>query len=96
MATEKEIKVLKKMYELSMEKGSPYNSIHYLQLINTIFSEDIIKRYRFLKVQRMACAYLGKMARKDLIRPEYNHANAYSCFVGYCLRNSGIEIIKKC
>jgi hypothetical protein len=96
MATEKEIKVLKKIYKLSMaDKGSPYKSIHYLRLIDTIFSEEIIKRYRFLKVQRMACTYLGRMARKDLIQAEYNRVDNYAYFEGYYISNEGIKIIRK-
>ncbi len=94
MATEKEIKVLRKIYDLSMaDKGSPSKSIHYLRLIDTIFSEEIIKRYRFLKVQRMACTYLGRMARKDLIQAHYNCVGSYSYFEGYYISNVGIKII---
>lgn len=96
MATEKEIKVLNKIYDLSMaDKGSPYIPIHYLLLIDTIFSEEIIKRYRFLKVQRMACTYLGRMARKDLIHAAYNTVGNYAYFEGYYISNIGIEIIRK-
>lgn len=95
MATEKEIKVLRKIYDLSMEdKGSPYKPIHYLSLIETIFSEEIIKRYRPIKVQRMACAYLGRMARKDYIQASYNCVGNYSYFEGYYLRQKGIDILK--
>ena len=95
MATEKEIKILKKIYELSMaDKGSPYKPIHYLRLINTIFSEEIINRYRPLKVQRMACTYLGRMARKDLISAAYGAVKNYAYFEGYYLRGKGLNLIK--
>lgn len=96
MATEKEIKVLKKIYDLSIEiNGSFYNNIHYLKLIDAIFSEEIIKQYRFLKVQRMACTYLGRMGQKDLIHAAYTSNDNHSFFEGYYLRTKGIEILKQ-
>ena len=95
MATEKEIKVLLKIRELSLlKKGSLYNPIHYISLIDTIFSEDIIKTYRLHKIYKMACGYLGKMARKDYIQAAYNSVGSYAYFEGYYLTKKGVEIIK--
>lgn len=94
MATEKEIKVLKKIYDLSVvNNGSTYNSIHYSKLVDSIFSEEIIKRYNSLKLQKMTCTYLGKMARKDLIQAEYKTVGNYVYFEGYYLRENGIKIL---
>lgn len=96
MVTEKEIKVLKKIYDLSIEiNGSFYNSIHYLKLIDTIFSQELITKYSGRKIKNMTCGYLGRMARKDLISAAYGRIKNYAYFEGYYLREKGLENLKQ-
>lgn len=95
MATVKEIKVLLKIRELSLlKKGSIYDPVHYSLLIETIFIGEVINRYSLHKINKMACGYLGKMARKDYIQAAYNCVGNYAYFEGYYLTKNGLEIIK--
>ncbi len=74
---------------------SPYKSIHYLRLTDTIFSEELLNKYNGRKLKNMVCGYLGKMARKDLIQAAYCSVGDYAYFEGYYLREKGLEIIKE-
>jgi len=97
MATEKELKVLNKIYELSMEDSrNPYKAIHYLRLVDTIFTEEIQNKYKGSKITKMVCSYLGKMSRKDYINAAYEVTDAgYAFFLGYYLRDNGMKLLKK-
>jgi len=79
MATEKELKVLNKIFELGGKNGS----VHYLKLVEIIFDKEIIDKYKGSKIKNMVCGYLGKMARKDYIQAAYERTDAgYTFFIG--------------
>lgn len=90
--TEKELKVLNKMYELGGERGL----VHYSKLIDTIFNEDVIKKYKLSKLNKMATSYLGKMCNKNLICSGYDVVNNYAYYVGHSLLPDGLSIVNKC
>lgn len=89
--TEKELAVIKRIYDL----GGLYGDVHYESLIEVIFSEEIREKYRPLKIQRMACSYLGRMDRKDLIHSHYHTDKSFTFFSGYYLRPKGREVLKE-
>lgn len=91
----KYLTVLKYLYD------NKYNSIHYIKLTPIIFSQDIIDKYRSARgrknvIDGMVCKYMGKLCSKDYVGAHYEHikgGNSY--FVGYYIREKGIEILKE-
>ena len=90
----KYLDVLKYLYDRR------YKSIHYSELEPVIFSQEIRNQYRHsrgkkLVIDGMVCRYMGKLCRKDYCAAEYQVAGNYPYFIGYYIRNNGIELLKK-
>lgn len=79
-------------------QGKP--SIHYYPLRDVIYDEETIKKYSYARrnkvvIDYMVCVYMGKLARKDLVRAEYKRSNNSSSFVGYRIMPDGIKLLKE-
>lgn len=86
--TDRQKQVLLYLYERR------YRSIHYGSFIDIIFDKGAFnpKRiYHPLKVNRMACLYLGRMAAKGWIYAKYNEKDEYE---GHCITASGVKALE--
>lgn len=93
MKNPKYIEVLKYLHNKS-------KSVHYIELTPVIFSDEIIKKYRHSRgrknvIDGMVCKYMGKLCQKDYVAAEYQTIKNYAFFVGYYIRQNGIDLLKK-